>query len=98
MGKTKFTTGTWSVIKNQFSDDLIIKVQNGKFYKFVANISATECDDEEELNANARLMASAPELLEALNDLLQWANIKDGSPSQALRDQAIKAIENATLK
>jgi hypothetical protein len=35
------------------------------------------------------------ELLAALENLIAWANIKDGSPSQQLRDDAMTAITKA---
>lgn len=44
------------------------------------------------------LIASAPELLESLKDLVLWANIKDGSAFQNLRDNALKVIAKAEKK
>ncbi len=45
---------------------------------------------------NAKLISCAPELLVALKDFVLWANIKDGSPDQYLRDIAVMLIEKAT--
>ena len=42
-----------------------------------------------------RLRAERGELLAALENLIAWANIKDGSPSQQLRDDAMTAIAKA---
>lgn len=56
-------------------------------------VKSTGIKDCEKL---AKLLAAAPELLESLKDLIEWANIKDGSPSQYLRDKALSAIKKAT--
>lgn len=53
--------------------------------------------DENESLKNAKLQAAAPELLEALKDMVAWCNIKDGSPNQYLRDNCLTAIKKATL-
>jgi hypothetical protein len=42
-----------------------------------------------------QLLAQRDELLAALENLIAWANIKDGSPSQQLRDDAMTAIAKA---
>lgn len=42
---------------------------------------------------NAKLKAHVKLLREALNDFLLWANIKDGSPSQYIRDKATEALK-----
>jgi len=44
--------------------------------------------------ANARLISAAPELLEALKDLLAWANIPDDGTGRA-SDQALCVARNA---
>lgn len=49
--------------------------------------------DEQSMNAN--LISAAPQLLDALKDLVAWCNIKDGSPDQHLRDKALAAIKKA---
>lgn len=57
------------------------------------------CSSEEhERVANARLIAAAPELLEALRDLLAWSGIPDNGSKDAvlLRNQARSAIARAT--
>lgn len=53
-------------------------------------------DNREEAEANAKLIAASPDLLEALTKLVAWANIKDGSNSQQLRDDCLSAIKKAT--
>lgn len=49
--------------------------------------------------ANAKLIAAAPELIDALRDLLAWANLDHSTNPQtvALRDKCEFAIKNATL-
>lgn len=85
--KTKHTQGEWSL-----EYDFSIVMQN----QIVCSRIAPDNASREEVIANAKLIASAPEILEALKKMVLWANIKDGSPSQSLRDEAIKAIRKAT--
>lgn len=87
--KTKHTKGEWMIdsanLTTVYSDD------NGS--------NVADCNTQrpiEENVCNAKLIAAAPELLEALQNLLAWANIKEGSPSQHLADAANAAIKKAT--
>ena len=47
------------------------------------------------VEANARLIAAAPDLLAAAEDLLLWANISDESRDAPLRDKVRTAIAKA---
>ncbi len=76
----KYTPGPWSVLEDEHSDE------NGKFHKIadcqdvtVADVPIQPLDPQEWSQANARLIAAAPELLEALKALKKelWAaNLK----------------------
>jgi len=81
--KTKHTPAPWKFDK-EFNQ---IQSQNGETLVLSFGKTATQKDK--------LTMASAPELLEALKDLVLWANIKDESPSQHLRDKALQAIIKA---
>lgn len=65
-----------------------IQKQDGSTVVMSFGKSATEQDKN--------LIAAAPELLDALEMMLAWANIKDGSPSQHIRDIAQGVIQKAT--
>jgi hypothetical protein len=77
--------------------------QLGRRYK-VANVLTPDYEgahelEAEETRANARLMAAAPELLEALRDLISWVPgpahwHTDACPKAV--DRAIAAIAKAT--
>lgn len=83
--ETKHTKGTWNVIgiyKNTFSDDTLYKV-SGSENSF--------CHSIKEMEANAKLIAAAPELLEALKVMLESSNAPEWK-----KELAIKAINKAT--
>lgn len=74
---------------------------NTGLYRFETGIDVWFSDvhpykSKDEATKMVKLIAAAPDLLEALQNLLQWANIKDGSPSQGLRDECISVIKKAT--
>jgi len=52
-------------------------------------------DDEANQNANANLIAAAPDMYEALRDLLAWANIGEQSRDRNLADAARMALAKA---
>lgn len=66
----KGTKGDWkaSEIMN-FSDTLVAFISNG--YKDIAQLRGCSTGEELEAEANAKLIACAPELLETLKNLVQ---------------------------
>lgn len=87
--ETKHTKGEWTATQTSISDS------NGVIATTYVN-TVKRYIGKQEVEANAKLIAAAPDLLEALNDLVSWANIKDGSNYKYLRDNAINAIKKAT--
>ena len=85
---TKHTAGEWHTKEGQ-----IYPLTTGRTLALIPYFDSNNTEHE----ANAKLIAAAPELLEALKELLTWANIKDGSGSQYLRDKCQQAINKATL-
>ena len=78
----------WEVFQNGFSMRAV-KDADGNWLTYAAG------DDRrmsrEEVEANARLMAAAPDLLEALRDLIGWVP----GPDQWHTDACPKAVERA---
>ena len=88
MNKMKHTQGEW-VIKTPNNSYQIVESEYGQICTMAQQFGTDESE------ANAKLIAAAPDLLNRLIDLLEWANIKDGSPSQGLRDECTNAIIKA---
>lgn len=95
--------GPWKYWTDQYVDDWgTVRASDGKF---ICQAKDPRCTlfDTEKLNAhrenntdpweaNARLIAAAPELLEACKDMLTWVN------SQHVDAQVIDAMRNAVAK
>ena len=75
-----YTKGKWLVMGNQ---------RKGHF-DFVLPLA-----DDKDFQANARLIAAAPDLLEALKDILQQAGLSTNCPSYLKMKQAIAKAEGA---
>lgn len=82
----KYTPGNWKAVA-QSNEVITIKVDHIEICRINPNI--------EESVANAQLIAAAPELLDALERMLLWANIGDESPSRILRDEVKSLISKA---
>lgn len=103
MTKMQWTPGPWSVENPMGPEELTI-VANGDApvydWRWIASVSLmSELDDTHpigaEARANARLIAAAPDLFTALDDLLEaWA--KTGSTISARTyDAAVAALAKA---
>ena len=99
---TQHTPGPWKVLHTRARKlQWNVCTENGA--PFQAVIVEGLCNSNEHLSdevqeANARLIAAAPDLLASLIDLLAWANISDDShyKTLALRNAARAAIRQAT--
>lgn len=90
---TKHTPAPWIVKAQGEANEFVLMTSNMKW------IAAFRQNGEmwtQEQEANAKVIEAAPDLLEALNDLLAWANISDNSSSVYLRDKCLQAIKKAT--
>jgi hypothetical protein len=105
MTTAKHTPGPWSASEGFPSDMWHVDMPNRAF---VINVSRADADPSmvvEEVQANARLIAAAPDLLEALRDTLRDLVTVAGLPDkgkgrtaaqQAALDKARDAIRKAT--
>ena len=90
--ETKHTKGEWKT----FIDENDIIIETSEKVDAIASIIGGVGYKEDE--ANAKLIAAAPELLEALQDLLLWhkdAIINNGGNPHV--SKCLKAINKATL-
>lgn len=95
--KTKHTEGEWNVIQPKYQDYLVVK-SDYKDLHICEILKGTYTIDKQEAEANAKLIAAAPELLEALKELMDL--FYDHEPElyrQRQFNKAIKAINKATL-
>lgn len=83
MKEFKGTKGEW------YNDNNTIRDKNGYV------IASCICKNIEEQNANAKLIASAPDLLKALIDLQSWAINKGIDVDKKLFKKCEKAISKA---
>ncbi len=86
MSEAKFTKGEWAV-DSYASIDNSVRVMQGNIlisYLFIF-------DDAEEVNANAHLIAAAPEMYKALKSILD-------SPYTELQEEDFEMIEKTLSK
>lgn len=104
--KTQYTKGKWNIVNSNFTYPGIDATHE------YGNFSVINCGDylegvqgrtEDEIMANAKLIAAAPELLESLNHLMETMKphifkmgIKKGFSEHAAYAQAQTAIKKAT--
>lgn len=88
---TPFTKGEWYLQKLTDAYTNIIRCNNGKGHETLFIASTTQ-NTSPETRANARLMAAAPDLLEALQDII---SITDRDHIACVKAKA--AIEKATV-
>jgi len=100
---TKHTPGPWKVTDGpQYGYNKLRRVdsEHGQFGTVICERFSAESVEglNEEIEANLALIAAAPDLLEALNFLLEAATPGNFSPSdrQAAFDKARAAITKAT--
>lgn len=74
MDKFKGTQGPWTVKKNWAGESVAVIYSNGCSIAFMSSVTSRTMPIEQE-HANAQLIASAPELLEALQDACECLEI-----------------------
>lgn len=94
MGGVKHTAGPWELI--EFGGPQIGNPETGEA---ICTMWGSRNDPKDPIEANARLIAAAPELLEALRLALEYFNSAQAQLSasgQVARDAARAAIAKAT--
>ena len=85
----KYTPGPWKAKHNDImAGDICVALVNSLVGP-VVNVKSKH-------EANARLIAAAPELLEALERSLNWLSSYSGGGAEGARFQASQAIDKAT--
>ena len=92
---TGYTKGPWRYVRENGSPTTGKHMIAGARPGYLAEVRDCGSGD---VSANARLIAAAPDLLEALQTMVMHAQSPDfdGSPSLAALDKAIFAIAKAT--
>ena len=72
-----FTPGPWSIVPYGDGSSLVIHSDEDNRVCFMATASSDRPSSHASIRANARLIAAAPELFEALRELVAIRTIKD---------------------
>lgn len=91
--KTSFTPGPWT---NELETDIYAPGPDGKL--LVAQCDVSNFIPYKQRVSNARLIASSPDLLEALQGTLSWLTSYPGGGALKAYDKARAAIAKATGK
>lgn len=98
----QYTSGPWTV-EDPMKGELSIVQANKPTYewRFIASIPDADLEDgfpQETVEANARLIAAAPELLEALKALLDIAPFGSTNADREIHRQAEAALAKAEVR
>jgi len=95
--KTQHTAGPW-IIQEHKDKNFGIDLTEGKKGKVICNVTSHYIAEHQEAQANARLIAAAPELLEELQHISERIGTVRPNDAfcQALKDIADKVIAKAT--
>ena len=95
MREKKFTQTEWKIADSEPKTFVYALNEHGQ-NRFFFNISSAgkDCADSDEVEANAHLIAAAPELLEALENLLEYTVVLDG-PGNVNIDHAVAILRKA---
>ena len=90
--KAKHTQGEWQIEKSELVHDLLIIGD----CKLIGRVQPEDSTDEE-FEANAKLMAASPELLQALIMIVNDTEFTNGQILQSTLNRVKEAIKKATI-
>lgn len=93
--ETKFTKGEWLIADG--SIDFVYALNSRGTNRFWLNIQAAgkDCADREEIEANAKLIKSAPNLYKSLERIMDWWYMGDGDMPADIEREAVEALISA---
>jgi len=92
MNELKHTKGNWIPVKKVAGDERTGIIANDFMIALLTNCN----NDLEQMEANAKLIAASPGLLEALQAFVDYLDSDLTEGEQILKEQAIAAIQKAT--
>lgn len=87
---TKHTPGPWAIAEPTYKC-LVTAGENGLHIAQAATVGTPNCE------ANARLIATAPEMLDALRDIVSSSNANCGDSLANAIQRAMTVIDKATI-
>lgn len=97
VGDASFTPGPWTYVdatkeaRMRYAPKCVIQAGKKQVADFSWNDNSPFFPTREESQANARLIAAAPELLAELRDILDWA-VTEKAPLRAQEIASIRAV------
>ncbi len=99
MAEARHTPGPWSMIHEfDYEPSYIDAPPSSTGYDESMEICKVSCQDEEAQRANARLIAAAPDLLQALEKMYEICNMApDSAPHRVLAKAAIDKAKGSDV-
>jgi len=84
---SKFTPGPWGIAQNAMEHWMVTAADSEHHRGYIASLATTNTQSE----ANARLIAAAPQMLEALEELVELKERRHSLPVEIYQESREKA-------